>query len=65
MAEDPSITLERLLKLRRATRALSDFLEGELRSHLDTIAPLLRPKRLLGNLIAGESTESYHDSDRA
>jgi len=65
MAEDPSITLDRLLKLRRATRALADFLENELRGHLDTLAPLLRPKRLLGNLIQGESTESYHDSDRA
>jgi hypothetical protein len=64
MAEDASITLDRLLKLRRATRALSDFLEGELRGHLDTIAPLLRPKRLLGTLIAGESTETYHDSEQ-
>src|SRR5208283_5257011 len=59
------ITLERLLKLRRATRALADFLESELRAYLDTVAPLLRPKRLLGNLIQGESTESYYDSDRA
>jgi len=65
MPEDPSITLERLLKLRRATRALADFLESELRAYLDTVAPLLRPKRLLGNLIQGESTESYYDSDRA
>jgi hypothetical protein len=65
MAEDPSITLDRLLKLRRATRALAEFLEGELRAYLDTVAPLLRPKRLLGNLIQGESTESYYDSDRA
>jgi hypothetical protein len=65
MAEDPSITLDRLLKLRRATRALADFLEGELRGYLDTLAPLLRPKRLLGNLIQGESTETYYDSERA
>ncbi len=65
MAEDPSITLDRLLKLRRATRALADFLEAELRGHLDTLAPLLRPKRLLGDTIAGESTESTHESAQA
>jgi hypothetical protein len=65
MSEDPRITLDRLLKLRRATRALAESLEAELRGHLDTLAPLLRPKRLLGNWIAGESTESHHDSERA
>ncbi len=65
MAEDPSITLDRLLKLRRVTRALADQLEAELRVYLDTLAPLLRPKRLLGDFIAGESTETHPDAAKA
>lgn len=64
MREDSSITLERLLKLRRATRAVSDQLERELRGYLETLAPLLRPKRLLGDFIAGESTESYPEAEK-
>lgn len=65
MGEERDISLERLLKLRRATRALADDLEQELRGYLETLAPLVRPKRLLGDLIAGASTESYPDAEKA
>jgi hypothetical protein len=65
MPEDPSITRERLLDLRRATRTLSDSLENELKGYLQSLAPLGRPKRLLGDLIAGESTESYPEAEKA
>ncbi len=57
MSEDAAITLEALLKLRRATQGVADATRAELQGHLDTLAPLLRPKLLLGDLIAGESSE--------
>ncbi len=63
--EDTRITLERLLELRRATAALSDELEKELKGHLETLSPLVRPKRLLGDLIAGESAEAYPEAAKA
>jgi hypothetical protein len=65
MAEDASITLDRLRDLRRVTQAMSEDLEKELRGYLETLAPIVRPKRLLGDLIAGESTETYPDSEKA
>ncbi len=65
MSEDASITLERLLELRRVTSALASELEAELRGHLETLAPLLRPKVLLGDFIAGQSAESRPDAQAA
>ncbi len=65
MSEDASITLERLLELRRVTSALASELESELRGHLETLAPLLRPKLLLGDFIAGQSVESRPDAEAA
>lgn len=65
MSEDASITLERLLELRRVTSALASDLEAELRGHLETLAPLLRPKLLLGDFVAGQSAESRPDAQAA
>lgn len=65
MAEDPGITLDRLPDLRRVTRGVSDELDKELKGYLETLAPIVRPKRLLGDLVSGESTESYPDSEKA
>jgi hypothetical protein len=65
VSEDPDITLERLLELRRVTSALASELEADLRGHLETLAPLLRPKLLLGDLIAGQSAESRPDAQAA
>ena len=58
MSEDAGITLEELLRLRRATQVVADATRAELQGHLDTLAPLLRPKLLLGDFIAGESSEA-------
>jgi hypothetical protein len=65
MTENAEITLQQLPRLRRITRGLAEALEPELRSHLEFLAPLLRPKRLLGDLVAGQSTESYPDVEDA
>ena len=65
MAEDAGITLDQLRELRRVTRGVSDDLDKELRGYLETLAPIVRPKRLLGDLISGESNEDYPDSEKA
>jgi hypothetical protein len=63
--EHGPLDLQRLLELRRATSAVARGLEAELRGHLDTLAPLLRPKLLLGDFIAGASAESRPDAESA
>jgi len=65
MTEDAGITLDRLRDLRRVTRAVSDELDRELKGYLETLSQVVRPKRLLGDLIGGESTENYPDSEKA
>jgi hypothetical protein len=64
MAEDAGITRDQLRNLRRATRGVSVDLDKELKGFLETLAPVVRPKRLLGDLISGESTETYPDSQK-
>jgi len=54
----------RLLFLRRVTRAISDHLVSELRGHLNTISPLLRPRRFLGDYIESGSAEQVIDADK-
>src|SRR5262245_39142033 len=52
MDETPSaektLTFEQLADLRDKTEAISQFLQKQLRSHLETLRPLLAPRRLLG-----------------
>ena len=65
MAEDPGITLERLAQLRKPTSQIATALERELRTHLDALASLLRPKSLLGDFISGASAESRPGAEKA
>jgi hypothetical protein len=62
MTEEFSIT--RLLFLRKVTRAVSDYLTSQLKEHLNTISPLLRPRRLLGDYIESGSPEQVVDADK-
>lgn len=62
MAEELSIS--RLLFLRKVTRAVSDFLLSELKNQLNTISPLLRPRRMLGDYIESGSPEPVVDADK-
>jgi len=54
----------RLLFLRKVTRAVSEYLASQLRDQLGTIAPLLRPRRLLGDYIESSSSEKVLDADK-
>jgi hypothetical protein len=57
-------SISRLLFLRKVTRAVSDYLTSELKAHLHTISPLLRPRRLLGDYIESGSPEQVVDADK-
>ncbi|HYK90366.1 MAG TPA: hypothetical protein VE398_16440 [Acidobacteriota bacterium] len=54
----------RLLFLRRVTRAVSEFLVTQLKDHLTTISPLMRPRRLLGDYIESGTPEQVVDADK-
>jgi len=58
MAENAEITLQALPALRRVTRGVAEHLEPQLRSCLDFVAPLLRPKRVLGRLVEGPGADT-------
>ena len=56
--------ISRLLFLRKVTRAVSDYLTFQLREQLNTVSPLLRPRRLLGDYIESGSPEQVVDADK-
>ncbi len=62
MTEEFSI--ERLLFLRKVTRAVSEYLLFQLREQLTTISPLLRPRRVLGDYIDSGSPEPVLDAEK-
>lgn len=57
--------INQLLVLRRLTRAVSDLLRGQLKEHLSTLAPLLRPKTVLGSYIQSAVKEMPKGADAA
>jgi hypothetical protein len=62
MATAPALTIEQLTSLRNKTEAASKLLDGQLKSYLETIKPLLAPRRVLGRHVA--SREDVNISDR-
>ncbi len=48
---DENYSLQRLLTLRKLTRSVTDLLRGQMKEYLVTVAPLLRPKTVLGEYI--------------
>lgn len=47
-----------LLKLRRATRATSQWLESRLRGFLATLSPLMQPRQVFGQYLRGSGKQS-------
>lgn len=56
--------VNRLLFLRKVTRAISDHLASSLKEQLGTLSPLLRPRRLLGDYIESGTSEKVVDADK-
>jgi hypothetical protein len=60
-----TISIQRLLLLRKVTRALSEHFRGLLKDHVTALTPLIRPKPLLGDFISGLTKESPNFADKA
>ena len=52
------ITMERLLVLRRLTRALETSVRTSVRAHVAALAPLLRPRPVLGDFVQSPGKET-------
>ena len=57
--------IQRLLVLRKLTRAVAEALREQLTEYLSTLGPLLRPKSTLGDFIHTSVKESARGADRA
>jgi hypothetical protein len=62
---DDRFTTQKLLLLRRLTRAVGDLLRAQLKEYLTTLAPLLRPRSFLGEFIAGAPKEPVSGAEKA
>src|SRR6185295_19024398 len=58
-------SIQSLLVLRKLTRAIADTVRAQMTEYLTTLAPLLRPKLVLGDYIQGGSKESTRRADKA
>jgi hypothetical protein len=57
MAEE-TYSLQRLLALRKLTRGIADMLRAQLKDHLTTLSPILRPRALFGDFVQGTGKET-------
>jgi hypothetical protein len=60
MAE--TYSTERLLALRKVTRATADLLRGQMQMYLSALAPLMRPAGLLGHYVQGGAKDVSKDA---
>jgi hypothetical protein len=64
MADEP-FTTQRLLALRKVTRTVADVMRAELRDYLATLAPLFRPRAVLGAHAESGSMDTVKGADAA
>jgi len=55
----------RLLVLRKLTRAIADPLRGQLRDYLTTLMPLFRPKTVFGDYVGSPTRENVPGAEKA
>ena len=60
---EKTLTFEQLADLREKTEAISQFLQQQLKGYLETLRPLLAPRRLLGKYTGVK--EDVAGADRA
>ena len=58
-------SMQSLLVRRKLTRAIADIAKAQMTEHLATLAPLLRPKMVLGDYVEDGSKESTKRSEKA
>jgi hypothetical protein len=62
---DERYNTRRLLELRKSTRAIADLLRTQMREYLSTLAPLFRPRSVLGNYAEGGAYEATITGEKA
>lgn len=62
---EESFSTQRLLALRKLTRAVSDLLRARMKDYLSTLAPLFRPRNVLGNYVGGGAYEASRTGEKA
>jgi hypothetical protein len=62
---EENYSLQRLLTLRKLTRAVTEVLRGQMKEYLTTIAPLLRPKAILGEYLKSSARETVPGASAA
>ena len=62
---DENLKIEQLADLREKTEMVSQLLLNQLKGHLDTLRPLLAPRRILGNYVRSSVKEDIPDTDVA
>jgi len=62
---EESYSIQRLLALRKLTRAMADYLRGQMKEYLSTLSPLFRPKSVLGNYVEGGAYEVSRTGEKA
>jgi hypothetical protein len=60
-----NLKLDELADLRDKTEVVSQFLQSQLKGYLDTLRPLLAPRRILGNYVRSSVKEDIPDTDIA
>src|SRR5512140_3187908 len=62
---DEKLSLDQLVVLRRLSQTLADSLAARVRRYVATLAPLLRPKTMLGDLLSGGDREPVRGAEKA
>lgn len=62
---DEPLTTKRLVVLRKLTRAIADHLRGQLKDHLTALAPLFRPRTVLGEYVKSDVKEFVKGAEAA
>ncbi|MCI0419372.1 MAG: hypothetical protein L0387_34310 [Acidobacteria bacterium] len=59
------LSTQKLLQLRKLTRAVADLLRGQLKEYLATLSPLLRPRTILGDYVQSSLKENVRGAEKA
>src|SRR5215470_7060465 len=60
----PTLTHDQLPRLHSLTAEVQKICRGQLRTYLDALAPLFRPRRVLGDHMEGTGKESIVSADQ-
>ena len=55
---------QRLLTLRRSTRAIADFMRSQMKDYLSTLAPLFHPRSVFGTYVEGSGYDASRTGEK-